>query len=190
MMGHQEAVERSYEIPGQTWPAELLWLYDNLAASKSHAEIGVYCGRSLFASCGGMTDASVYAVDLEHPSCAGGVEPCSDWFAAVLNATFRAIAQHHPTLRIEYLRDGSLSAARALYGRGVQLDSLFIDGGHEYEHAVADMRAWPSLLKPGGLICGHDFWPAHPGVMRAVHENFDHFEIVPNTRIWFARLPA
>jgi predicted O-methyltransferase YrrM len=57
------------------------------------------------------------------------------------------------------------------------LDFVFIDAEHTYEALSADIAAWLPKLKPGGLLCGHDYskpgersalgWP---GVVRAVDE--------------------
>lgn len=35
-------------------------------------------------------------------------------------------------------------------------DLIFIDGGHGYDDANADIRAWRSKVRPGGILCGHD----------------------------------
>jgi len=45
---------------------------------------------------------------------------------------------------------------------------VFIDGNHSYGHVRADIAAWRPKLKPGGLLCGHDFHME--GVRRAVTE--------------------
>ena len=37
------------------------------------------------------------------------------------------------------------------------LDFVYIDGEHSYEATLADMRAWVSKIKPGGVLCGHDY---------------------------------
>lgn len=64
-------------------------------------------------------------------------------------------------------------------------DFIFIDGGHEYEEACADILNWLPHVKPGGLLAVHDydkgrlpygFKPGHPhplvleGVDRAVFD--------------------
>jgi SAM-dependent methyltransferase len=37
------------------------------------------------------------------------------------------------------------------------LDFVYIDGNHAYLAVVADLKAWYSKLKPGGLFAGHDY---------------------------------
>lgn len=186
MMNRDLAVRTCYEIPGQTWPAELCWLYDQFRKSRTHAEVGIYCGRSLMASCGAMDRAKVYAVDLASAPSYGPI-PAPEWLQKVRDATLDALRVLLPTVDIEFHGTGSLETARLLQARGVQLDSVFIDASHEYEHISGDIQAWRELVRPGGIIAGHDFWPPDQGVMRAVHECFDSFEVLPNTRIWYTR---
>lgn len=44
-------------------------------------------------------------------------------------------------------------------------DFVFIDADHSYEGIVADIAAWRKIVKPGGILAGHDFdkrmldWP-------------------------------
>ena len=183
MIDRDTCVKSCYVIPGQTWPQELCWLYDRLAASKHHAEVGVWCGRSLFAACGGMQVATVYAVDIDQPG-VGAALPDASWVQAVLSATIAAI-EARGTVTVKPLMIGSLDAARSLYRAEVVLDSVFIDGSHHYADVVADIEEWLPLVKSGGLICGHDYSTAFPGVMDAVNYLLPGFEVVPNTRIWW-----
>jgi SAM-dependent methyltransferase len=51
------------------------------------------------------------------------------------------------------------------------LDFVFIDADHSYEAVAADIDAWKSKVKPGGVLCGHDYGhPRFPGVKLAVDE--------------------
>ena len=189
MIGRHEAVTRSYPIPGQTWPSELCWLFDNIGgANRVHVEVGVYCGRSLFASVGGMERSTAYGVDVEKTSFPNQEMPSDDWVNAVRMATVNAIRSCSDTA-IQLNLSGSLSAARSirtLHPEG--LDSVFIDGSHEYADVVADIQEWKPLLKCGGLLCGHDYSTAHIGVMDAVNELCPGFQVAQGTRIWFVRV--
>jgi hypothetical protein len=70
------------------------------------------------------------------------------------------------------------------------IDFIWIDAGHDYDHAAVDIRAWYPKLKIGGMIAGHDFAINHPvsrcGVIKAVLEFFEHknLEIQPYGRAW------
>lgn len=171
-------IQQCYQVPGQTWPLELGWLYDTISQSMSHAEIGTYCGRSLLASCAAMQPGAVImSVDDE------SAWLDKQWVEAVLTATVNLIP--HP---MNQKRMSSIDACRECKQEGFTFDSIFIDGCHEYAECKADIQAWMSLLKPGGLICGHDYWPVHVGVMDAVNEVFcGNHGVVQGTRLWFFR---
>lgn len=66
------------------------------------------------------------------------------------------------------LRMSSLEAAD-LFADG-SVDFILIDGSHEYEDVLADLRAWYPKLKPDGVIAGDDW--RREGVNRAVKEFF------------------
>lgn len=180
-MKRHECVTTCYDIPGQMWPAELCWLYDVFSKSKTHVEIGTYCGRSLLASCGGMKkDSVVVSVDND----VDAVRTDVNWVKTIRRATINAFIP----LKIRMLESDSMSAALLCHREGMMFDSIFIDACHEYAECSADIEAWMPMLKPGGIIAGHDYWSANPGVMDAVNRIFeDRFSVVPNTRIWFAR---
>jgi cephalosporin hydroxylase len=48
------------------------------------------------------------------------------------------------------------------------IDFLFIDASHEYEDVKNDIKLWSPKVK--GIISGHDYCDAWPGVVRAVDE--------------------
>jgi len=49
-------------------------------------------------------------------------------------------------------------------------DFIFLDGGHDYETIIEDIKGWYPKLKKGGIFGGHDCdWP---GVGKAIKEYF------------------
>ena len=187
MIDRHSAVTRAYPIPGQTWPSELCWLYDNLGGdNKIHVEVGVYCGRSLFTSCASMTRSRVYAVDLWSVG-DDEVHPERQWVESVRSATIEAIVKLTSNTVVS-AGIGSLAMSKSVSATVGKVDSVFIDADHNYESIYGDIEAWMPLVKPGGLICGHDYSTQFPGVMDAVNYLVPNFEVVPKTRIWFARL--
>jgi predicted O-methyltransferase YrrM len=163
------------------WPIELGWLYDELAFSKSHAEIGTYCGRSLLASCGGMSDSCVLSVDNHSVDMGIPIE----WVKTVKQATLKLIPE---SVNVVEVVKPSVNQATVCQIAGLMFDSVFIDGCHEYAECRADIEAWLPLVKPGGLICGHDYWANHSGVMSAVNSVLAGFSVFEGSRIWFKRV--
>jgi predicted O-methyltransferase YrrM len=51
-------------------------------------------------------------------------------------------------------------------------DFVYIDACHEYEAALADIKAWLPKVKKGGVISGHDYHLEFAGVIKAVQEVF------------------
>lgn len=73
--------------------------------------------------------------------------------------------------RARMLRMRSTDAAARLAERKVTLDFVYIDANHSYDHVRADLAAWWALLRPGGVLAGHDvFNAAWPGVTQALLE--------------------
>lgn len=66
------------------------------------------------------------------------------------------------------------------------IDLLFIDAGHSYEDCLADIKAWRSFVKPGGIICGHDYNCNFPGVKQAVHECFG-WNVRVEGAVWYVQ---
>ena len=91
-----------------------------------------------------------------------------------LRQTRARLARFGP--RSEIWRMTSLDAA-ARTPRG-SLDFVFIDARHDYPSVKADLEAWYGAVRPGGIVCGHDYVDGDLpnglfGVKRAVDEFFD-----------------
>lgn len=91
--------------------------------------------------------------------------------------------------RREIIKARSLDAAKQI--ADASLDFVFLDADHSAHAVAADISAWLPKVKPGGLICGHDYGHAlFPGVKLAV----DAFALASGAKIetggdytWFAR---
>jgi len=52
----------------------------------------------------------------------------------------------------------------------LELDILYIDGSHDYDKVIADLKKFSPLVKEYGLIICDDYKTRHEGVARAVNE--------------------
>jgi hypothetical protein len=50
------------------------------------------------------------------------------------------------------------------------LDFVYIDAMHTYEHVIEDVNAWLPKVRQGGVIGGHDFTDVNVGVVFAVSD--------------------
>lgn len=82
------------------------------------------------------------------------------------------------------VRQKSVDAGMAFAAIGASFDLIFIDAGHNYEDVRDDIFVWLPLLKPGGVICGHDYASYHPGVIQAVDQLIPSRRVVEGTTIW------
>jgi predicted O-methyltransferase YrrM len=179
MTDRERTMQRCYMIPGFMWPIELGWLYDTFQHSKTHAEIGTYCGKSLIASISRMQDANVFYSDSD-------VVNDSQWVKSVRRATLEAYKPDSVNVVVSALN--SIDLARHMREINKTFDSVFVDGCHEFAECHADIEAWLPLVKSGGIIAGHDYWSRDAGVMDAVNDALpNQFQVVAGTRIWFSR---
>ncbi len=92
------------------------------------------------------------------------------------------------------IRNDSVKAAEDVEDES--LDFVFIDADHSYEGCRKDIESWFPKLKPGGLLCGHDYdHPDFPdwGVKQAVHEFSSFCGLSVETDedyTWFVRMPG
>jgi len=68
--------------------------------------------------------------------------------------------------KIEQLLEDSLSFDPTPHAG--RYDLVLVDGGHEYEHGVADTRTALRLVAPGGVILWDDFVPYWHGLVRGI----------------------
>lgn len=167
---------------------ELEWLAQRAKESKLVIEVGSWHGKSTRAL-GDNTTGKIIAVD--------------HW-----NGSEAEVNTHHASARLlagdhaydEFLRNNldlvmngtilplrmtSSNAAKLLFDKGVQADTVFIDAGHTYKEVVEDIKVWLPLVKEGGMLCGHDYIQVDfMEVYEAVNDTLSNIENIPNTSIW------
>lgn len=53
-----------------------------------------------------------------------------------------------------------------------QVDAVFIDASHDYDSVKKDIEIWRPHIRPGGVLCGHDYGVVGAeGVKKAVDED-------------------
>jgi predicted O-methyltransferase YrrM len=139
---------RILKIPGHMYKDELLWIYARSCEVPDGGvivEIGSYRGRSAAAWYHGIEGrGTLYCVD---PWDAGYPEGRSSDYEIFKEQM--AFMGYTP----EVLRMASIEAVEQFDDHSIDL--IFIDGNHE--EAGLDVDLWLPKLKPGGLLCGHDW---------------------------------
>ncbi len=97
------------------------------------------------------------------------------------------VVKSHLTGVIIPLPITSAIGARLLADREVQADLIYIDGSHDYEDVLADIKAYYPLVRPGGVLFGDDMVECWPGVERAVRESKLPYEV--DGGFWIVRKP-
>ena len=164
-------ISQARKIPGYMSDAELTWLAEQATTRHRVVEIGSFRGRSTRAL-GAHSPGLVWAVDTWIPS-----RYTQDVTMADFKQNMEGLENVYP------MPCSSAHAAWAFGGR--EFDMIFIDASHDYESVKADILAWRPLLAPGGLLCGHDFDPYWPGVMKAVTELVPGYKVEAGS-IWRA----
>jgi predicted O-methyltransferase YrrM len=174
---------------------ELRWLAETAQGKSRVIELGSWHGRSTTAL---LTAAEVIAVD-QWTTESGlkwddkHTEHGLPWMRFWSNlraeiATGKVLPYvcdlQHKDFRACLLRDFEATA-----------DMVFIDADHSREAVTRDIKLAMKLVKPGGLVCGHDYgltdWP---GVTRAVDayaaNSQDYYAQREAGTIWSLRLTA
>jgi predicted O-methyltransferase YrrM len=148
-------------------PGELEWLAEHASRAQAIVEVGSWCGRSTMAlAC--HTQGTIFAVDTwlgseEHQGVFQNNPP--DHVFKKFQENFW---DHICVGRVIPVRLPSIAAASLFAGLGARFDMVFIDAAHDYDNIHADISAWLPLVRPNGLICGHDM--GYPPIVRAVGE--------------------
>lgn len=172
-----------------------------IGAGIRGAEIGVFKGQMSALLLHRLPALTLYMVDSWAPTEAQpeAYRACGDYHAMLpAEKQERCYRQTLEAVRFALdraviLRMDSIEAARRIDDHSLAF--AFIDGDHSYEGCAADLVAWAPKVKPGGILCGHDY--DHPiktgfGVKLAVDEMVEAcewpLELGPDMT-WFVRMP-
>lgn len=140
---------------------QLIDVLSPLAPSRV-VEVGVYRGRTSRLLLRRFPEVTVLMVDPwravpeDHPYRATD-DPLAlltqDEHDANYETAMATVMPYRP--RFEVLRMPSVEAAA--HEASESADAVFVDGDHSYEAACDDLSAWWPIVRPGGVLCGHDF---------------------------------
>lgn len=147
------------DIQGWMNVRELAWLREQAATRYVIVEIGTWKGRSTAALAEGSPGV-VFACDHFRGS-------PSERRTTMIEAASGTLCRQALDNLADYIAVGRLFVIEGpisrtfLSGLGDilrhrQADMIFIDGSHDSPDVVRDIQMSMKVLKPGGLLCGHD----------------------------------
>ena len=91
--------------------------------------------------------------------------------------------------RSTFLLTDTLTAAESVEDQS--LDFVFLDASHDFDSVRDDILAWRSKVRPGGIMCGHDYdgrgdKKGFFGVRRAVHSIFEDDQVMKRAGLVWA----
>lgn len=192
-------ISNALNIEGWMSEAELTWLAQTAAKCINAIEIGSWRGRSTRAI-GDHIRGTLIAVDhwlgddeetkaLEDKYITWKTPLTTRIDYETLGGDEIYKIFHHNlkdlivSCRVIPIRASSREAAQLL--KGQQVDFVFIDGSHTESGCGADIDLYLPLVRPGGIISGHDYdhVPWHAGVRKAVNDRFREVHTVDT--IWW-----
>ncbi len=177
--------------------SELQWLAEQAQRAQMIVEIGAWRGRSTRALYdhvlpgGHVYTIDTWAGDPRDPEATRKTRKHYQEYAALgADGAYQRFRQQHAVAiaagRLEPLQLPSVAGVAAvLQAQGQTIDFVFIDGCHQYAAVAEDIAACRRLVRPGGLLSGHDYLHrGHPGVKQAVDEVFAG-RFAQHGAIWF-----
>ena len=184
-IANQVDISKATLLGGWMSPVELTWLATKAQDIKIMVEFGSFHGRSARAladNC--LADAKIYCVDPWNG------EYWDDNGRKVENVDTYVLPYFKRNL-FDHINSGRVITCRGFsylfeLPKGIKADMVFLDGDHRYPTVIKDIDKAKKLLKPNGLMCGHDY--GHPlwwGVKKAVDENLTDVQTLDT--IWWTR---
>ena len=177
-------IAKALETPGWCEPDELQWLAERAQEHETIVEVGSWLGRSTRAL-GDNAKGTVIAVDTWW-----GPRDRLVWVSDFNIRSWDAYQMFLLNLddliaagKVSPMPCSSVVAASAFKRESV--DMVFLDGSHDELDVKLDISCWLRVLKPGGLLCGHDYGGTWVGVKAAVDAMLPDFKLATGS-IWYA----
>ena len=173
-------IAQALTIRGWMSEPELKLLAEFASNHRYIVEVGSYCGRSTRVLADN-TEGTVIAVDPWDGMCQTyGITIHSNGYIKEYNEFQINLADH--------ITNSKVIIQRSTFNNSYipNPDMIFIDAIHEYVQLKNDIIHAGNMMKCGGLLCGHDYCLAWPGVILAVDEMFPNRQI--KETIWYVEL--
>ncbi len=141
--------------------ADLARLFAELGFTKG-AEVGVEKGKYAAELCRNIPNLKLFCIDLWKLYRGGGKRQPTQIQQSYLANLKQALSQYDVT----YIEKLSLDASNDIPENS--LDFVYIDANHRFDFVMQDIIEWSERVRPGGIVSGHDYCSATPGVMTAV----------------------
>ncbi len=176
-MASQVDISKALSIGGWMSKNELTWLANQAEKRKLIVEFGSFHGRSTRALADNNFDGRIWAVDI--------------WNVGQINNDLgQSISTYSLPYFLNNLKDhietGHVIPIRNFssnFTLPFKVDMVFIDADHTYEGCRKDILQAMKLLKPNGLLCGHDYGDVWPEVRKVVDRFFPDVELMDT--IWY-----
>ena len=152
---------------------------------KTIVEVGVYQGKTTRQLLKAFPYAELTLIDpwaaQELPGRLYNRNGPEDW-----ESIYRAVCDEFAGHTI--IRTDSVTAAHMM--QPDSFDLVFLDGDHCYQAVRQDIIMWSRLVRPGGLLCGHDYSSlgANKGVKRAVDELLPDQVVIGSRKTWIHQI--
>ena len=194
MINLAQIVKTASLIEGWMAPEELSWLASTASKCSTIIEVGSWKGRSTKALAM-ATPGLVYAIDTWEGSKFNYPRVTRDEVkkygsAAIFNIFQKNLApeiQEHKLipLHADSNNPDDVRKIKDLLGEK-KAEMIFIDADHSYQCVKQDILNFLPLLAEKGIISGHDYAFAYPGVVQAVDEIFG-TKIPKHATIWYCQ---
>jgi len=154
-----------------TWTEDLTlcWLAEHCRGAALMVESGTYMGASAAMMLEANHTGHLWCVD---KFMVAGTQKVTEFF----------LAPYIAANQCELIVGDSTKAAEMLQHLKGRIDFVWVDDGHAEEDLVRDITSFLPLMRPGGILCGHD-WEGDNDVSRGVKRTGIEVTI-PLPRLW------